>query len=84
MRVIIYVRVSTAEQAQEGYSIGEQTERLTAFAAAMSWTIVRTCTDPGYSGAKMERPGLKELIRSVKAHETDKVLVYKLDRLSRS
>lgn len=84
MRVIIYVRVSTAEQAQEGYSIGEQTERLTAFAAAMSWTVVRTCTDPGYSGAKLERPGLKELIRSVQAGETDKVLVYKLDRLSRS
>ena len=84
MRVIIYVRVSTAEQAQEGYSIGEQTERLAAFAGAMSWTVVRVCTDPGYSGAKMNRPGLKELIRSVEAHETDKVLVYKLDRLSRS
>ena len=36
MNVILYIRVSTAEQAQEGYSIGEQTERLTAFAAAIT------------------------------------------------
>ena len=84
MRVLAYVRVSTTEQAQDGYSIGEQIDRITKYAAAMDWTIVRVFTDPGFSGASMDRPGLRELIRVVKSGQADKVLVYKLDRLSRS
>jgi site-specific DNA recombinase len=84
MRVIIYVRVSTQEQAREGYSIGEQIDRLTRYCEAMRWTIVRTYTDPGFSGATMDRPGLNALIHDAQAGLTDRVLVYKLDRLSRS
>lgn len=81
-RVFIYIRVSTSEQAEEGYSLSEQQERLIKYAEAMGWTIVRVFIDPGYSGATLERPGLDELIASIK--ETDIVLVDKLDRLSRS
>lgn len=83
-RVLLYIRVSTHEQAMEGYSVGEQTERLTKYADAMGWTVVKTFTDPGYTGADTHRPGLRELIRSVEAGHADKVVVYKLDRLSRS
>lgn len=83
-RVLLYIRVSSHEQAVEGYSIGEQTERLTKYADAMGWTVVKTYTDPGYTGADTHRPGLRELIRSVEAGHADKVVVYKLDRLSRS
>lgn len=84
IRVGIYPRVSTQEQAKEGYSIGEQTARLNKYCEAMGWTVVNCYTDPGYSGAKLDRPGLKEMIKDVKAGKLDKVVVYKLDRLSRS
>ncbi len=84
MIVGIYVRVSTAEQAKEGYSIGEQTERLQKYCEAHDWKIYKVYTDAGYSGKDTKRPALQELIRDVKAGKFDVVLVYKLDRLSRS
>lgn len=84
MRVAIYVRVSTQEQAKEGYSISEQLERLQKYCDAMTWVIHKKYIDPGYSGANTERPALQELIKDVKAGLIDKVVVYKLDRLSRS
>lgn len=79
-----YVRVSTQEQANEGYSIGAQTERLQAYCQAKGWTLANVYTDPGFSGAKMVRPGLQKLISDVQNKRVDVVLVYKLDRLSRS
>lgn len=84
IRVGLYVRVSTQEQALGGYSIGEQKERLTKYAEAHGWTIYKIYVDPGFSGAKLERPELKNLIADAGSHKLDKVVVYKLDRLSRS
>lgn len=84
MRVAIYPRVSSAESAKEGYSIGEQIERMTKYCEAMNWTIYKVYTDPGFSGGDINRPGLKEMIKDVQAGKIDKVVVYKLDRLSRS
>lgn len=83
-RVLLYIRVSTHEQAMEGYSVGEQTERLKKYADAMGWTVVKVYTDPGYTGADTHRPGLREMLRAVESGQADKVVVYKLDRLSRS
>lgn len=84
MLVALYPRVSTQEQAKEGYSIGEQIERLTKYCEAMGWTVYKIYTDPGYSGGDTNRPGLQDMIKDVKAGKIDKVVVYKLDRLSRS
>ena len=84
LRVALYVRVSSQEQADEGYSIGEQTERLKKYAEAMSWEVYKIYVDPGYSGGNMDRPGLNEMIKDVEKGEIDTVVVYKLDRLSRS
>lgn len=84
MRVALYIRVSTQEQATEGYSVGEQTERLKKYAEAMGWEIYKIYVDPGYSGGNTDRPGLSDMIKDVKTGEIDKVVVYKLDRLSRS
>lgn len=81
-RCYIYIRVSTREQAEEGYSISEQQERLIKYAEAMGWTVVRVFIDPGHSGATMDRPGLQEMIAAI--NDVDIVLVDKLDRLSRS
>lgn len=84
LRVAIYIRVSTQEQAKEGYSIGEQEKRLRAYCDAMQWDIHKVYVDPGYSGGDTNRPGLQDLIKDVKSGAVDKVVVYKLDRLSRS
>ena len=84
LRVALYIRVSTQEQADEGYSIGEQEERLRSYCEAMKWDIHKIYIDPGYSGGDTARPGLQDLIRDVNAGLVDKVVVYKLDRLSRS
>ena len=84
LRVVLYLRVSTVEQAKEGYSIGEQEERLRNYCKAMGWEVVKVYIDPGYSGGNTDRPALKELTKDVEAGGIDKVVVYKLDRLSRS
>ena len=84
MRVALYIRVSTQEQAQEGYSIDAQTERLINFCKAKGWNVYKIYTDPGYSGSNMKRPAMTKLIADIKQHNIDCVLVYKLDRLSRS
>lgn len=83
-RVALYVRVSTQEQVKEGYSIGEQTERLQMYAEAHGWHVYKIYTDAGHSGATKNRPALQDLITDIKHGKVDKVLVYKLDRLSRS
>ncbi len=84
MKTGIYVRVSTLEQAEEGYSIGEQTERLTKYCEAMGWLEYKVYTDAGYSGGSIDRPDLQNLISDIEAGLLDRVVVYKLDRLSRS
>lgn len=80
----IYSRVSTAEQVEHGYSIGEQQERLRKFCEAMNWTVFKSYVDGGFSGANTDRPALQDLIRDVRSGKLQKVVVYKLDRLSRS
>lgn len=80
----LYCRVSTTEQATEGYSLGEQESRLRAYAAAQGWTVNACYVDPGFSGAKLDRPGLQALISDCKAKKIQRVVTYKLDRLSRS
>lgn len=84
MNVALYVRVSTQEQAKGGHSIPEQQERLSKYASAMGWTVYDTYTDAGFSGTSTNRPALSKLIDDVEAGLIDKVIVYKLDRLSRS
>lgn len=82
----LYVRVSTVGQAIDdiGYSIPEQIERLTAYCTSRDWDIIEIYTDGGYSGADLDRPAMEKLISDIKKKEFDTVLVYKLDRLSRS
>ena len=83
-KVGIYIRVSTARQDQEGYSIPLQKERLIAFCKAKGWVVAGLFVDPGHSGSTLDRPGITALVDGVKAGKFDVVLVYKLDRLSRS
>lgn len=82
-RAYVYTRVSTPEQATEGYSIEEQDKKCQAAITSKGWTYIDTFTDPGVSGRTMNREGLTKMITAIKAGEVDAVVIYKLDRLSR-
>lgn len=81
-KVACYIRVSTLEQAQSGYSIGEQKERLTKFCEANGWHVVDYYIDAGHSGATLDRPELQRLISDIGRYDT--VAVLKIDRMSRN
>lgn len=83
-KVAIYVRVSTTNQAEEGYSIDEQKDKLTSYCDIKDWNVYQVYTDGGFSGSNTKRPALEQLITDAKRKRFDTVLVYKLDRLSRS
>lgn len=83
-KVAIYCRVSTTNQVEEGYSIGEQQNKLNKYCEIMGWQVSEIYTDAGFSGANIERPAIQNMIYDAKNHKFDTVLVYKLDRLSRS
>ena len=83
-KVAIYVRVSTTSQAEEGYSIEEQIDKLESYCKIKDWTVYKVYTDGGFSGSNTERPALERLIKDADKKKFDTVLVYKLDRLSRS
>ena len=79
----VYTRVSTQEQAAEGYSIAEQERMCKAAIESKGWAYVGTWSDPGVSGRTMDRDGLNGLIAAIKDGKVSAVVVYKLDRLSR-
>ena len=80
----LYIRVSTEAQAEECYSIQAQTERLEAYCKAMGWDNYRCYTDGGYSGSNLDRPEMTRLIADARGGQLATVVVFKLDRLSRS
>jgi len=84
MRVSIYIRVSTEDQAKEGYSLEVQREYLESFAEREENEIFKVYCDDGYSGYNTERPALKELIVDARNKCFNLVLVYKLGRFSRN
>ncbi len=88
-RCAVYCRVSSDERLDQSFnSIDAQRESGLSFVMsqrAEGWVAVQdTYEDPGYSGGNMERPGLKRLLADIKAGKVDMIVVYKIDRLSRS
>lgn len=84
MRAAIYVRVSTREQAEEGFSISAQRQRLEAYCESQGWEIAGYFVDEGVSAKDTNRDELKRMIKHIENGLIDVVLVYKLDRLTRS
>jgi site-specific DNA recombinase len=84
MTVGIYIRVSTEEQAKEGYSISAQREKLKAYCEIHDWHDYRFYVDEGISAKNLNRPQLQQMIQHIKEGIIDTVLVYRLDRLTRS
>jgi len=84
VRVAVYARVSTQEQAVEGTSLEHQSEQLESYCKSQGWEIIQSYIDPGYSGKDDNRPGLKRLLADAKLNLFSKVVVYKMDRLARN
>ena len=80
----LYVRVSTDAQFEEGYSIEAQEKKLKQWCEVKEFTNYQVYQDGGWSGSNLERPEMKRLISDIMNHKVNRVVVYKLDRLSRS
>jgi len=85
METGIYVRVSTEEQVKEGYSIRGQEQKLKDYARIKDWELYDVYIDEGISGKNITaRPEVNRLIDDVKSGKVKNVLVFKIDRLTRS
>ena len=82
-RAILYARVSTAEQAKSGYSLAQQMEALRDFATSEGYEVLEEVTDPGQSGASLERPGMDQMRDLVAAGGVSIVLAQDRDRFAR-
>ena len=81
----IYVRVSTEEQAQEGFSIRAQEQKLKDYVRIKDWVVYKVYADEGISGKNItERPAINEMIEDVKKGHVKNILVFKIDRLTRN
>ena len=84
MITALYIRVSTDAQAEEGYSLEAQKERLLARCKSDDIENTEIYEDGGWSGKNIERPSIQRLITDILDGKVERVMVYKLDRLSRS
>lgn len=86
MRVALYARVSTEEQAVHGLSIGVQQDTLRSWANGNNYTIVGMYTDAGISARKAasKRPALQQMLDDVRAGKVDMIAFTKLDRWFRN
>lgn len=84
MRTILYLRVSTHEQAESGLGLEAQEARLRDECKHRGWRVHAVIRDEGISGSTLDRPGLKRALEMLAAGRADVLLVSKLDRLSRS
>jgi len=80
---ILYARVSTDEQARSGYSLAQQLETLREYAATEGYEVLEEVTDPGQSGASLERPGMDRVRDLVAAGGVSVVLAQDRDRFAR-
>lgn len=82
--MILYLRVSTAEQADSGAGLAAQEAVLISEANRRGWTVVDVIADEGASARTLDRPGLSAALGAIGRGEADALAVAKLDRLSRS
>ncbi len=81
-RVAVYIRVSTEEQAKEGYSLAAQEQTLRHYCEALDLEIADFYIDDGYSGRNTRRPGYRRMMTEIDSW--DSILVLKMDRIHRN
>jgi site-specific DNA recombinase len=82
VRVAIYTRVSTEDQAKEGFSLEAQRERLEAYCLARDWSVAEHYVDEGHSGRNVRRPAYQRMMEE--RDRWDVLLVIKMDRIHRN
>lgn len=83
-RIAIYCRVSTIEQAEEGFSIDTQYQNIKEYCERVGHEIYKLYEDRGISGKNIaNRPGIKQLLHDATENKFDLVIVWKLNRISR-
>ena len=81
----IYIRVSTEDQAREGFSLGEQEEKLKLLCDYKGYEVYKVYCDAGVSAKDMEhRPKFQEMLKDMKEKKINYIVAYKLDRVTRS
>jgi site-specific DNA recombinase len=79
---VLYMRVSTKRQAEEGYSLEEQDKELPAFCERRALTVLESFVDRGESGRSMDRPEFQSLLRYCKQHRPSFVVVSSMSRFA--
>ena len=81
----VYIRVSTEDQAREGFSLGEQEEKLKQLCDYKGYEVYKVYCDAGISAKDMEhRPKFQEMLKDMKDGKINYIVAYKLDRVTRS
>ena len=84
MRCGIYVRVSTDDQKDNGYSIDSQLRMIKEYCEKNNYDIIDVYNDAGYSGKDLMRPNMQRLLNDIKSKKLDKLIAIKVDRLTRN
>ena len=84
IRAAIYVRVSTREQAEHGYSLQEQIRSCREHCEKNNWKVTRIYKEEGVSGKNLDRPKLLLLFDHCEQYQFDVIVFWKLDRLTRN
>lgn len=84
MRCGIYVRVSTDDQRDNGYSIDSQLRVIKEYCEKNEYDIVDVYNDAGHSGKDLMRPEMQRLLKDIKSKKIDKLVAIKVDRLTRN
>jgi site-specific DNA recombinase len=84
VRAIGYVRVSTEQQVNDGVSIDLQIEKIKQYCYLYNHELLDIIVDAGISAKNLKRPGITSVLQLLDNNEADALIVYKLDRLTRS
>ncbi len=82
VRAAIYTRVSTEDQAKEGFSLDAQLDKLRSYCKARDWIVADEYIDDGYSGRNVKRPAYSRMMAEM--DKWDLLLVIKMDRIHRN
>lgn len=80
----LYTRVSTEDQSRYGHSLDEQEDKLKKLCEFKEYEIYKLYREEGVSAKNTNRPKFKEMINDMKSGKINKIVIYKLDRLTRS
>lgn len=84
MRCGVYVRVSTDDQRDNGYSIDSQLRMIKEYCDKNNYDIIDVYNDAGHSGKDLMRPEMQRLLKDIKSKKIDKLIAIKVDRLTRN